>query len=345
MPHTRSLTRYGFTFVEPVSGFEPLTVRLQGGCSAKLSYTGRLVPSFRTRNPCQRTGSGVPQLTGCGCLERVDAEHLGARSLAWTLEKRPRPPAHDGRELCHGHSARVGPRDPWPARRRPVEGPVFLPGHAVTAPSAQAPPAHAHGEPGCPSCGIRRRDHLPEISPYLRHNTWSRQRSWKISVYIARFSSTKKKVSTIMAQARLPGVVRRHASEPANHAPPEPGANKPRAAPKSRPARADEHAAPARSPQTGHITSHKPQNIQKPRPAGPRSSGQAAQPAKRPTGQSANRSAPASGRQRDQAAPAPVRPLSQAARWAAAARCPAPRATGRAGRRTTAGPPAVPASA
>ena len=28
---------------EPVSGFEPLTVRLQGGCSAKLSYTGRLV--------------------------------------------------------------------------------------------------------------------------------------------------------------------------------------------------------------------------------------------------------------------------------------------------------------
>jgi hypothetical protein len=29
--------------VEPVSGFEPLTVRLQGGCSAKLSYTGRLV--------------------------------------------------------------------------------------------------------------------------------------------------------------------------------------------------------------------------------------------------------------------------------------------------------------
>jgi hypothetical protein len=29
--------------LEPVSGFEPLTVRLQGGCSAKLSYTGRLV--------------------------------------------------------------------------------------------------------------------------------------------------------------------------------------------------------------------------------------------------------------------------------------------------------------
>ena len=29
--------------MEPVSGFEPLTVRLQGGCSAKLSYTGRLV--------------------------------------------------------------------------------------------------------------------------------------------------------------------------------------------------------------------------------------------------------------------------------------------------------------
>ena len=28
---------------EPVSGFEPLTVRLQGGCSAKLSYTGRLI--------------------------------------------------------------------------------------------------------------------------------------------------------------------------------------------------------------------------------------------------------------------------------------------------------------
>ena len=26
-----------------MSGFEPLTVRLQGGCSAKLSYTGRLV--------------------------------------------------------------------------------------------------------------------------------------------------------------------------------------------------------------------------------------------------------------------------------------------------------------
>src|ERR1700735_3181800 len=30
--------------VEPVSGFEPLTVRLQGGCSAKLSYTGRRPP-------------------------------------------------------------------------------------------------------------------------------------------------------------------------------------------------------------------------------------------------------------------------------------------------------------
>ena len=29
---------------EPVSGFEPLTVRLQGGCSARLSYTGRLTP-------------------------------------------------------------------------------------------------------------------------------------------------------------------------------------------------------------------------------------------------------------------------------------------------------------
>ena len=33
--------------LEPVSGFEPLTVRLQGGCSAKLSYTGRL-----TAVPC-----------------------------------------------------------------------------------------------------------------------------------------------------------------------------------------------------------------------------------------------------------------------------------------------------
>ena len=50
--------------MEPVSGFEPLTVRLQGGCSAKLSYTGRLVPSFRTRNPRQGTGFRVTQLTG-----------------------------------------------------------------------------------------------------------------------------------------------------------------------------------------------------------------------------------------------------------------------------------------
>ena len=37
--------------MEPVSGFEPLTVRLQGGCSAKLSYTGRLTPVPAGRNP------------------------------------------------------------------------------------------------------------------------------------------------------------------------------------------------------------------------------------------------------------------------------------------------------
>jgi hypothetical protein len=37
-----------------VSGFEPLTVRLQGGCSAKLSYTGRLV----------RAASGAEPLPG-----------------------------------------------------------------------------------------------------------------------------------------------------------------------------------------------------------------------------------------------------------------------------------------
>jgi hypothetical protein len=42
--------------LEPVSGFEPLTVRLQGGCSAKLSYTGRPYRSSGTRNPCQGTG-------------------------------------------------------------------------------------------------------------------------------------------------------------------------------------------------------------------------------------------------------------------------------------------------
>ena len=28
--------------LEPVSGFEPLTVRLQGGCSDQLSYTGMI---------------------------------------------------------------------------------------------------------------------------------------------------------------------------------------------------------------------------------------------------------------------------------------------------------------
>src|ERR1700729_2169438 len=37
--------------VEPVSGFEPLTVRLQGGCSAKLSYTGRLVRTASDAEP------------------------------------------------------------------------------------------------------------------------------------------------------------------------------------------------------------------------------------------------------------------------------------------------------
>jgi hypothetical protein len=49
--------------LEPVSGFEPLTVRLQGGCSAKLSYTGRLIRIASTRNPSQVTGSGVFRLT------------------------------------------------------------------------------------------------------------------------------------------------------------------------------------------------------------------------------------------------------------------------------------------
>jgi hypothetical protein len=39
--------------VEPVSGFEPLTVRLQGGCSAKLSYTGRLVRVASDAAPLQ----------------------------------------------------------------------------------------------------------------------------------------------------------------------------------------------------------------------------------------------------------------------------------------------------
>ena len=39
--------------LEPVSGFEPLTVRLQGGCSAKLSYTGRLVRVASDAEPLQ----------------------------------------------------------------------------------------------------------------------------------------------------------------------------------------------------------------------------------------------------------------------------------------------------
>jgi hypothetical protein len=46
---------------EPVSGFEPLTVRLQGGCSAKLSYTGRLAP--------HPSGRGIlVRVPGSGCL-------------------------------------------------------------------------------------------------------------------------------------------------------------------------------------------------------------------------------------------------------------------------------------
>ena len=36
-----------------MSGFEPLTVRLQGGCSAKLSYTGRLVRVASDAEPLQ----------------------------------------------------------------------------------------------------------------------------------------------------------------------------------------------------------------------------------------------------------------------------------------------------
>jgi hypothetical protein len=78
--------------LEPVSGFEPLTVRLQGGCSAKLSYTGRLVPALRARNPCQGTVSGAHRVTDCRRRAGVDAEHLGARPLACPLKKRPSSP-------------------------------------------------------------------------------------------------------------------------------------------------------------------------------------------------------------------------------------------------------------
>jgi hypothetical protein len=64
--------------LEPVSGFEPLTVRLQGGCSARLSYTGRLAPGGYHRNPCQGTGfrwcggSGFssPRRHGCRASRR-----------------------------------------------------------------------------------------------------------------------------------------------------------------------------------------------------------------------------------------------------------------------------------
>ena len=52
-------------FVEPVSGFEPLTVRLQGGCSAKLSYTGRLI----------RVASDAEPLPGYR-FDRVSANRL-----------------------------------------------------------------------------------------------------------------------------------------------------------------------------------------------------------------------------------------------------------------------------
>ena len=78
--------------VEPVSGFEPLTVRLQGGCSAKLSYTGRRLSQPWPRSPSQGTVSGLSRVTGCRLLRGVDAEHLGARPLAWTLEKRSGSP-------------------------------------------------------------------------------------------------------------------------------------------------------------------------------------------------------------------------------------------------------------
>ena len=46
---------------EPVSGFEPLTVRLQGGCSAKLSYTGRLASVLRSSEalPAYRFGAAL----------------------------------------------------------------------------------------------------------------------------------------------------------------------------------------------------------------------------------------------------------------------------------------------
>jgi hypothetical protein len=55
--------------------------------------------------------------------------------------------------------------------------------------------------------------------PYPGHFPWSQQRSWKMCVRIARFSSIRKKVSTIIARAGFPGVIRHHASVPGNHEP------------------------------------------------------------------------------------------------------------------------------
>ena len=66
-----------------MSGFEPLTVRLQGGCSAKLSYTGRLV----------RVAS--------------DAEPLSGYRFGSASANRLPPPQHQTRSGVAQHGAAV----------------------------------------------------------------------------------------------------------------------------------------------------------------------------------------------------------------------------------------------
>jgi hypothetical protein len=73
-----------------------------------LSYTGRRLPRPGPRSPCQGTGSGRRRVKACRRLGGVDAEHLGARSLACP----PKEPAgrlrsrgdHDHTELARGRA-------------------------------------------------------------------------------------------------------------------------------------------------------------------------------------------------------------------------------------------------
>jgi hypothetical protein len=96
----------------------------------------------------------------------------------------------------------------------------------LTAAPAPAPAAAAlQAWPAITRYRGARRDHRAAIPPqpaHPAHNAWSQKRSWKKSVLLARFSSTRKKVSMIMSHAGFTDVIRRHVSVLENHEHPRP---------------------------------------------------------------------------------------------------------------------------